>query len=128
MIYGSQAFVAEIKERFLGDNKQAELPQHNSMLQEIHPALLLNQALAILEFDIASARNAGKIGSAEKDNRDLLVYLLRQAGRLSNREIGDHFGLTYSAVSRRVKIIADKLQIDDELSMKYENLKSKIKV
>lgn len=128
LIYGSQNFVVDIKNRFLSDSKQVELPQHNSLLREFDPEVLLNNASAILGFDIVSSRNAKKVSPEEKDHRDLLVYLLWQAGRLSNHEIGNQFGLTYSAVSRRVKIIVDRLQDDKKLRQKYETLKSQIKV
>ncbi len=128
LLYGSQTFVAEIKERFRNDHKNVELPQHNSMFRECDPEVLLKTASALLTFDLASARNTRRISPLEKDHRDLLVYLLWQEGRLSNREIGDCFGLTYSAVSRRVKIVADKLAVDGDLKQKYETLKSQIKV
>ncbi|MBT8342376.1 MAG: hypothetical protein HKP58_17650 [Desulfatitalea sp.] len=128
LIYGSENFIAEIKERFLGDNKNVELPQHNSMLREFDPEELLDKASAILEFQIESARRSKKISPLDKDHRDLLVYLLWQFGRLSNHSIGEYFGLTYSAVSRRVKIIVDRLSTDSELLQKYESLKSQIKV
>ncbi|MBT8338377.1 MAG: hypothetical protein HKP58_14550 [Desulfatitalea sp.] len=128
LIYGSEKFIAEIKERFLGDNKNAGLPQHNSMLRKFNPEELLDKDSAFLEFQIESARRSKKISPSDKDHRDLLVYLLWQSGRLSNHSIGEYFGLTYSAVSRRVKIIVDRLSTDSELLQKYEGLKSQIKV
>ena len=39
---------------------------------------------------------------ADKLNRDLLIYLLWQLGQLTNQQIGEKFGLSYSAVSQRV--------------------------
>jgi len=58
----------------------------------------LDKASKHLGFDINAARNAKKIGPEDKANRDMLVYLLWQAGRLSNNAIGEYFGLTYSSV------------------------------
>ncbi len=72
----------------------------------------------ILEFDLVLARKAKKISPMEKDYQDLLVYFLWEAGSLSNREIGDYFGLTYPAVIRRVKIVTDSLLIDGVLRKK----------
>ena len=34
----------------------------------------------------------------------MLIYLLWQLGQLTNQQIGEKFGLTYSAVSQRVSI------------------------
>jgi len=128
LIYGSQEFVTKIRDRFLGENINEELPQHNSILREYESEALLSRAAKILNFDLASAHKAKKIGSVDKDNRDLLIYLLWQLGRLSNSAIGAYFGLTYSSISRRVKIVSDRLSIDTELGEKYNTLKSQIKV
>ncbi len=105
LIYGSQDFVNDLKARFLGDKKNKELPQHNSLFKEFDPEVLLNKASKMLGFDIEAARTAKKIAPGYKDKRDLLIYLLWKTGRLSNKEIGFYFGLSYSAISRRVKLV-----------------------
>jgi len=128
LIYGSQDFIVDLKARFLEDKKDAELPQHNSLFREFDPDLLLTKASKILGFNLEAARQAKKIGTGEKDNRDLLIYLLWKTGRLSNREIGACFGLTYSAISRRVKVMSDRVSVDRKLRDKYQILKSQIKV
>jgi len=128
LIYGGQDFISDLKSRFLDDKKDVELPQHNSMLREFNSDLLLKKATAILDFNLEAARNAKKIGPAEKDKRDLLIYLLWKTGRLSNREIGAYFGLTYSAISRRVKVANNRISEDKRLKGKYQRLKSQIKV
>jgi REP element-mobilizing transposase RayT len=128
LIIGSQDFVADIKARFLGDSKDAELPQHNSLFSEFDPVLLLDKACTVLGFDLAAVRSKPKIGLHEKDSRDLLIYLLWQSGRLSNYAIGEYFGLTYSAISRRVKIVHERMASDKKLLDQYETLKSQIKV
>jgi putative transposase len=128
LIYGSQDFVADLKARFLEEKKDVELPQHNSLFREFDPDLLLTKASKILGFNLEAARNAKKIGTGEKDNRDLLIYLLWKTERLSNREIGAYFGLTYSSISRRVKVINDRVSVEQKLRDKYQILKSQIKV
>ncbi len=128
LIYGGQDFISELKTRFLCDKKDVELPQHNSLLREFDSDLLLKKASEILDFNIEAARNAKRVGPAEKDKRDLLIYLLWKTARLSNREIGAYFGLTYSAISRRVKIVNDRISADQQLKANYQRLKSQIKV
>jgi putative transposase len=128
LIYGSQEFIEDIKERFLSDKKDAELPQHNSMLRTFDPELILKRASEHLGFNLEAARKARKIGPGDKDKRDLMIYLLWRAGRLSNSAIGAYFGLTYSAVSRRVKLISDKIDADQDVRGRYNDLKSQIKV
>ena len=98
------------------------------MFREFDADLLIKKAVKILKFNLEAAQNGKKIGAGEKDKRDLLIYLLWKTGRLSNREIGAYFGLTYSAISRRVKVIKDKISAEQRLKDKYQMLKSQIKV
>ena len=127
-IYGSQNFIEEIKAKYLGDKKEQELPQHNSLFRDVDPQLLLDKACAILDFDLDAARKAQRIGQNDKDKRDLLIYLLWQVGQLSGYAIGEYFGLTYSGISRRVKIIQSRMGTDKILGERYNSLKSLIKV
>ncbi len=46
----------------------------------------------------------------------------------TNQEIGEKFGLTYSAVSQRVSVIKKMLNKDKELKRKYRHIKSLIKI
>lgn len=128
LIYGSQNFIAEIKEKYLGDKKECELPQHNSFFREMDPQQILDRACTVLDFDLDAARNAQRIGQNDKDKRDLLIYLLWQVGQLSGSAIGEYFGLTYSAISRRVKTIQSQLGTNKALNQRYIALKSLIKV
>jgi len=128
LIYGGREFIDEIKTRFLGDKKDAELPQHNSLLRTFDPELILKRASKHLDFNLEDALMSKRIGQDDIDNRDLMIYLLWRAGRLSNSAIGAYFGLTYSAVSRRVKIISEKITTSQAVRDKYQDLKSQIKV
>ena len=51
----------------------------------------------------------------DKLNRDMLVYLFWHFGQLTNHQIGEKFGLSYSAVSKRVLIFKDLLNWDSTL-------------
>ena len=65
---------------------------------------------------------------SDRDKRDLLLYTLWKTGRFSNKEIGSHLGLSYSAVSQRAKIMNFKIFKEKELQDQYSALKSLIKV
>ena len=127
-IYGSQDYVKGLKARFVQNKKDVELPQHNSMFNEFDSALLLGRASRFLNFNIEAARNAQRIGAGEKDKRDMLIYFLWKTGRLSNREIGTFFGLTYSAISRCVKTVSDRIEADHGFKEKCQILNSQFKV
>ena len=128
LIYGGQDFVERIKTRFLGDQKDAELPQHNRLFRSFDPELLLNKAAKALDFDLEAARNSKKISTGEKDKRDLLIHLLWKTGRMSNQEIGSCFRLTYSSISKIVSGVNDRIQIEKNLKAQFNALNSQFKV
>ena len=69
-----------------------------------------------------------RISKSVKADRGLLIYISWQLGVTTNAEIGEKFGLSYSAVSQRVKIIKEMLDKDIELEGKYRQIKSLIKI
>jgi putative transposase len=128
LIFGGQEFIKSLKARYLDKETKQELPQHNLLFRDFNPDLMLKQAAKILKFDIEAARIARRIGPGEIENRDLLLYLLWKTSRLSNGEIGVLFGMTYSAVSRCVKLFNARISVDQKLKSKYQLIKSQIKV
>ena len=130
LIYGSQDFVDKVKVRHLEGEKKIELPQHNSLFREFEPEILLKEAAGMLKYDIEGIRNNQRIRlrGNEKEKRDMLIYVLWKTGRLSNREIGDLFGLTYSMISRSVKEINGRIANDKKLKEQYLSLNSLFKV
>jgi putative transposase len=128
LIYGSQKFVDDVKKRFARDTKDVELPQNNSILKNFDLKEVLRIASEHLGFDLEAARKVKKIGPAEKDNRDLLIYFLRQTGRVPNAAIGANFGLSYSAVSKRANMIAKRMSSNHDIREKYDYLKTMIEI
>jgi REP element-mobilizing transposase RayT len=128
LIYGSEDFVTDIRSRFLSEDKNPELPQCNQIAKTITTRQLLNNAAAALNFDLKAAATGKRVTPEDKDKRDLLIFLLWESGRLTNKEIGSYFGLTYSSVSRRVAKTRKRLPQENELNNTFEKLKSLIKV
>ena len=50
-----------------------------------------------------------------KQNRDLLIYLVWNTGIVTNDAIGKQFGMSYSAVSHSVKLFKEKIGKDRKL-------------
>ena len=48
LIYGSETFIEKIKTRFLKDQSEAELPQHNRLRRDVHPNDILRKASSII--------------------------------------------------------------------------------
>ncbi len=128
LIYGSQDFVHKIRDQYLSPEKNAELPQYNSVFSDISPEEIVSRACELLDFDIEKAIDAKRMISPEKDKRDFILYLLREISGLSNQKIGDIFNLTYSSVSRRVSDLGHRFQKENKLFKQYQTFKSKIKV
>jgi hypothetical protein len=112
----------------MGEDIDRELPQYNRFLREFDPRLMLEKACKVLAFDLKTAQSAPRIAQRDKEKRDLLIFLLWQAGRGSGPAIGEYFGLSYSAISRRAKIMNERIIVDQKVRRQYEELKSLIKV
>jgi len=79
-------------------------------------------------MDVKSVSHRKRVGASDRDKRDLLLYMLWETGRFSNKEIGSHLGLSCSAVSQRAKIMNPKISKEKELKDQYNALKSLINV
>jgi chromosomal replication initiation ATPase DnaA len=77
-------------------------------------------------IDLAALHQCVRVPRTVVRKRDLLIYLLRQAGGRTNQEIGDIFGLTYSAVSRRAALFKEKLAAGKSAAREYERVKAMI--
>jgi putative transposase len=127
-IYGSQNFVENLKTRYLDDQKDVELTQRNRLLRVSDPQKLLHSASDVLGFDLESAAKAKRIVTGEKEKRDMLIYLMWKTGGLSNKEIGDLMGITYSTVSKVVSTFGSKVKVDKQVRKQFEGLNSLFKV
>ena len=86
------------------------------------------KAVEALKCNPEDFRKSKRISKADKLNRDLLIYLLWQLEQVTNRQIGEKFGLTYSAVSQRVSVFKGLLKKNQALGNKFNQIKSQIKI
>jgi REP element-mobilizing transposase RayT len=127
-ILGSKQFVEAIKAGYLPTAPHKEIPHQKKVVFNMDPGVLLEKTAAVLGADLERFKNSGKVSAKDVLDRDLLLYLVWQHGHQTNQQIGDLFGLTYSAVSRRVSIFKNLIQKDKEVRGKMERLKSIIKI
>jgi len=125
---GTEKFVRKIKRRYLPDVPHSELPHQKLIIKDVNIDILISKAAAILKCDMDLCRESNRISQSVKADRDLLIYIAWQLGLVTNREIGEKFGLTYSAVSQRVRVIKEMLSKNKELERKYRHIKSLIKI
>jgi putative transposase len=125
---GTDKFVKKIKKRYLPDSPHAEMPHQKQVIKDVKIDTVLLKAAGILNCDLRRFRESKRISKGVKDDRDLLIYIAWQSGVATNQEIGDKLGLTYSAVSQRVRIVKEMLDKNKQLERKYRNIKSLIKI
>jgi len=128
IILGSEDFVSKIKTAYLPDSPDSEIPQQKIMAKEFDPEKLLNMAAKHLDCDLKRFKETPRISSKEKENRDILMYLLWKTGRLANANVGNLFGVTYSSVSHSIRALSDRLKKDKELRHKINELYSLFKI
>jgi len=123
---GTKKFTEKIKKRYLLDAPHAEIPSQKQLIKNLDPDAVFFKAAKILSCNPEHFLKSTRIPEADKLNRDLLIYLLWHIGQITNQQIGERFGLTYSAVSRRVQIFKDLLRNSQALQNKYNRIKSQI--
>ncbi len=94
----------------------------------LDPEAVLLKAAEALKCNPEHFRKSKRVSKADTLNRDLLIYLLWQLGQLTNQQIGEKFGLTYSTVSQRVSIIKGLLIKNQALRNKFIQIKSQMKI
>lgn len=128
LVFGSKGFAASIKDKFSPDETVAEIPTQKRSKEELNLELLLQNVQKVLDWDIEKFRAPRRIGSEEVLKRDALLFMLWSTGILTNQEIGDVLGISYSAVSRRVGIAQQNLMNNSEFKAYFDQIKSLIKM
>lgn len=128
LVYGSEKFLTDLKNRYLLKQKDVELPQHNKMYRDFDPERILGIASKAMRIDLDDLRNSKRVSKTLKDQRDILIYLLWESGRFANHEIGSLLGIGYSNVSRRIKEIRKRFDSDRWLCTEYRKVSALIKV
>jgi len=126
-ILGTKDFVEVIKGRFLPDTPQRDIPQQMDLKKNLDLEQILEKAVHFLGWD-GDFKNTPRISSDRVLDRDLVLYLIWQLGVRTNSQIGEMFGLTGSAISRRVMIFKSRISDDSSLQKKIADLKSVMEI
>ncbi len=128
IIFGTKRYLNKITAKHLKKESDAELPQLNRIIKDKDPAKLLKSAAKVINFNLTKLSQSDRILKKDIQDRDILLYFLRGTGLYTNKQIGELFGLTYSAVSRRANIVKSEISKQSEMRQKYSLIKSMIKV
>jgi REP-associated tyrosine transposase len=125
---GTKRFVQKIKKRYLPDIPDGEIPHQRQLSKGLDAEAVLTQAAEILNCKLEHFQKSARVSQADKLNRDMLIYLIWQTGWQTNLQIAEKFGLTYSAVSRRVGVFKSMLSKSTALQNEINRVKSLIKI
>lgn len=128
LAFGSQAFIDDLRKRFLKEGTDLELPQRNRLLRDMDPQQLAERGALAMGLDLERIKAMRRVSVPERTRRDMLIYFLWSRGRLSNQQIASLLDLTYSNISRRISIFKSDMAGDRRLRDEYERFKSQIKV
>lgn len=125
---GTHEFVDRLKSTFLTEHVHAEIPQQTKLLKITGPGVLLEKAARILSCNPTDFKDSLRISAQDKDNRDLLIYLLWETGLFKNQAIGNLLGLAYSSISHRAAIVRKRIATDNKFKKHFKRLKSQSKM
>ena len=128
IVFGTKRYLNKISKKHLKKESDVELPQLNRIIKDKDPAKLLKSAAKVINFNLTKLSRSDRILKKDIQDRDVLLYFLRGTGLYTNKQIGELFGLTYSAVSRRANIVKSEIFKQSEMRQKYSLIKSMIKV
>jgi REP element-mobilizing transposase RayT len=128
LILGTKDFVEKIRKQYLPSKLGSAVPQQNQLKTVDEFDSFLIKAGRSLKCDLNSFVQAGRLSGTDKDKRDLLLYFIWRSGHLKNEQIGNLFGISYSAVSHAVKSIKAKLKKDQKLRAKFLQINSLFKL
>jgi putative transposase len=128
IVFGTRRYLNKIRGKYLKKEPDEELPQLNWIIKDKDPVKILKRATKTINFDLIRLRQSDRIFQKDIQDRDVSLYFLRGTGLYTNKQIGELFGLTYSAVSRRASIVKSEISKQSEMRRKYRLIKSMIKV
>jgi REP element-mobilizing transposase RayT len=121
ILYGSRGFLEQIRQRFIAAAPGSDITGQRRLYGDRDPRVLL--------AEIAAAWSPEPEAPWRLDPRaesDLQMYLLSRTGFFRHREIGTFFGLSHSAVSRRIKSFEARLDADRELADRLAGLRQRM--
>jgi hypothetical protein len=128
VIVGTQQFVDRIKAKYASERPHREVPQQRGLVGRINAKVFLEQASGLFNYDVHRFKKDGRLYGEDKESRDLLVFLLWETGAYTNAEIGEAFGVSYTAVSHIVKGVKTQMKANSEYKKNYELINSQIKM
>lgn len=127
-ILGAERFAGEIKKRFLPETANRDIPQQKLLINAVDVNQIIAKAAGFLGCNVGEFKKATRVSPGRLLDRDLLLYAVWQLGVRTNSQIGELFGLTGAAVSKRMAIMKSKAADDQSIREKITEIKSLIEI
>lgn len=127
LLLGSEKFLDQIRSVRARMTLNKEIPQQRRVMASIDAMSLAKKGAAILGRDMEEYCGGSRLRGQAKMDRDAMVYALWETGLFKNEEIGQLFGISYSAVSHIVAGMKLKT-IDQQLRKKLSKINSQFKM
>jgi putative transposase len=128
VILGSAGFVERIRLSRGGAAPDKEIPQQKKVQGSIDLMGAAKNALALLGREMNGFAPGHRVGGELKEDRDVALYALWEMGVYRNEEIGQVFGVSYSAVSHIVRDLKERIRMDPRVGRKVKRLNSQFKM
>jgi hypothetical protein len=89
---------------------------------------LLAKTARFLGCDLGEFKKTARVSSRRVLNRDLLLYAVWQFGVRTNSQLGEIFGMTGSAVSKRMALLKCKAADDESIRERLTEIKAIIEI
>lgn len=128
VVMGTVQFIEKVKRRYVSGRPHPEVPQQKGLVGRLDMGVFLEKASQLLDFDVERIKRSGRVHGEDKAKRDILVFMLWEGGAFTNAEIGEIFGVSYTAVSHIVNKVKGQLEADRHFREKYRLINSQIKM
>ena len=128
VILGSAGFVERIRLSKGGAAPHKEIPQQKKVLGSIDLMGAAKHASALLGREMNGYAPGYRVRGEVKEDRDVVLYALWEMGAFRNKEIGQVFGVSYSAVSHIVRDVEERIKKDPRVGNKVKRVNSQFKM
>lgn len=128
MLLGAKKFVDKIRKQFLPDIPDDAIPQQKKLAGGLRFDEMVKKAATLLQIDMDACIQAKRLCGTVKHRRDLMMYLLRNQGVVTNEQVGRFFNISGSAVSYSVKAFQRKMKEDNNVKAQFDTINSQFKL
>ncbi len=122
IILGSESFIDEVRKK-ITIKEHREIPESRKLTRRIEYKEVI--ASVVKRFDI-SEKEIKETGRRDNLERKICLYLLRRLTDMGNEEIGEYFGIGYTAVSQAASRLKREMNENKELKKTLQDIEEEL--